>query len=108
MDGSGGGRKSVRQGADVYASSCSTTGKPFTTLSLTEDTGGKHTMQAKYFPDTDTLLLTFSHGDIVETYDLNEDVLVEVDKDGHVVSMTVEHAKQQTDVNEFSYQLATA
>lgn len=63
-------------------------------------------MKAKYFRDTDTLLLTFSDQDIVETYDLNEDVLVETDKDGHVVSMTVEHAKQQTDVNEFSYQLA--
>ena len=65
-------------------------------------------MQAKYFSDTDTLMLTFSNHDITETYDLNEDVLVEVDKDGHVVSMTVEHAKKQTDVNEFSYQLATA
>jgi len=65
-------------------------------------------MQAKYFSDTDTLLLTFSNHDITETYDLNEDVLVEVDKDGHVVSMTVEHAKKQTNVNEFSYQLATA
>jgi uncharacterized protein YuzE len=65
-------------------------------------------MQAKYFSDTDTLLLTFSKNDIIETYDLSEDVLVEVDKDGHVVSMTVEHAKNQTDVNEFSYQIATA
>jgi uncharacterized protein YuzE len=65
-------------------------------------------MQAKYFSDTDTLMLTFSKNDITETYDLNEDVLVEVDKDGHVVSMTVEHAKDQTDVNEFSYQFATA
>jgi len=65
-------------------------------------------MKAKYFSDTDTLMLTFSKNDITETYDLNEDVLVEVDKDGHVVSMTVEHAKDQTDVNEFSYQLATA
>ncbi|NCC62636.1 MAG: DUF2283 domain-containing protein [Verrucomicrobiae bacterium] len=65
-------------------------------------------MQAKYFSDTDTLLLTFSKNDITETYDLNEDVLVEIDKDGHVISMTVEHAKEQTDVNEFSYQLATA
>ena len=65
-------------------------------------------MQAKYFSDTDTLLVQFSSHDIAETYDLNEDVLVEVDKDGHVVSMTIEHAKQQTDVNEFSYQLATA
>ena len=65
-------------------------------------------MQAKYFSNTDTLMLTFSNHAITETYDLNEDVLVEVDKDGHVVSMTVEHAKKQTDVNEFSYQLATA
>ncbi len=63
-------------------------------------------MKAKYFQDTDTLLLTFSNHEIAETYDLNEDVLVETDKDGRVVSMTVEHAKQQTDVNEFSYQLA--
>jgi len=65
-------------------------------------------MKAKYFQDTDTLLLTFSEQDIVETYDLNEDVLVEIDKNGHVVSMTVEHARQQTDVNEFSYQLAAS
>ena len=65
-------------------------------------------MLAKYFSDTDTLLLQFSSNEINETYDLNEDVLVEVDKNGHVVSMTIEHAKQQTDVNQFSYQMATA
>lgn len=65
-------------------------------------------MQAKYFADTDTLLLQFSRNDIVDTYDINEDVLVELDSQGHVVSMTIEHARQQTDVNEFSYQLATA
>ena len=65
-------------------------------------------MQTKYFSDTDTLMLTFNNNDITETYDLNEDVLIEVDQLGHVVSMTVEHAKEQTDVNEFSYQLATA
>ncbi len=63
-------------------------------------------MKAKYFADTDTLLLTFSDQPVVETYDLNEDVLVETDKDGRVVSLTVEHAKQQTNVNEFSYQLS--
>ena len=63
-------------------------------------------MKAKYFPDTDSLLIQFSEIDVVETYDLNENVLVEVDKDGRVVSMTVEHAKEQMDINEFSYQLA--
>ncbi|HDP36180.1 MAG TPA: DUF2283 domain-containing protein [Candidatus Hydrogenedentes bacterium] len=58
-------------------------------------------MRAKYFSDTDTLLLTFNENEVVETYDLNENVLVAIDKDGHVVCVTVEHAQQQTDVNEF-------
>ena len=65
-------------------------------------------MKVKYFPDTDTLLVNFSDGKIVDTRDLNEDVLVELDDTGHVVSMTIEHAKKQTDVAEFSYQMATA
>ena len=64
-------------------------------------------MKVKYFPDTDTLLVNFSDGKIVDTKNLNEDVLVELDDAGHVVSMTIEHAKQQTDVAEFSYQMAT-
>jgi len=63
-------------------------------------------MQTKYFPDTDTLLLAFSKNEIVDSYDLNENVLVEVDAQGNVVSMTIEHAKQQTDVNEFTYERA--
>lgn len=63
-------------------------------------------MKVKYFPDTDTLLVNFSDKKIAETRDLNENVLVELDENGHLVSMTIEHAKQQMDVNEFSYQLA--
>jgi uncharacterized protein YuzE len=63
-------------------------------------------MKVKYFQDTDTLLVDFSDRKIAETRDLNENVLVELDEDGYVVSMTIEHAKQQTDVAEFSYQLA--
>ena len=64
-------------------------------------------MKVKYFPDTDTLLVNFSDKKITETRDLNENVLVELDEEGRVVSMTIEHAKQQTDVGEFSYQLAS-
>lgn len=63
-------------------------------------------MQIKFFPDTDTLLLLFSDSEIVETYDLNENILVEIDAMGNIVCMTVENAKQQTNVNEFSFQLA--
>jgi uncharacterized protein YuzE len=62
-------------------------------------------MQARYFADTDTLLLQFSEQTIADTYDLNEDILVEVDADGRLVRMTIEHARRQTDVNEFSFQL---
>jgi len=61
-------------------------------------------MQAKYFSDTDTLLLTFSDNDVVDTFDINEDVLVEVDDQGRVVSMTIEHAHRQTDVNAFTFE----
>jgi len=65
-------------------------------------------MKAKYFPDTDTVLLQFNDAEVAETYDLNENMLVEVDKQGRVVSMTVEHAKEQMDISEFTYQLAIA
>jgi uncharacterized protein YuzE len=63
-------------------------------------------MKIKSFPDTDTLLVTLSDNRIVETRDLDENVLFELDESGHVVSMTIEHAREQTDVSEFSYQLA--
>jgi uncharacterized protein YuzE len=53
------------------------------------------------------MLLQFSDAPVADTFDLNENVLVEVDKDGRVVSITIEHARDQMDVGEFSYQLAT-
>ncbi len=65
-------------------------------------------MKVRYFPDTDTLLVSFNDNKVADTRDLNENVLVELDEKGHVVSMTIEHARQQTDVAEFSYQLAAA
>ena len=60
-------------------------------------------MEIKYFPDTDTLLINFMDKGIVETRDLNENTLIELDKDGCLVSMTVEHAKQQANIDDFSY-----
>ncbi|MDT3740289.1 MAG: DUF2283 domain-containing protein [Candidatus Kapabacteria bacterium] len=66
-------------------------------------------MQIKYFQDTDTLLINFNNNKIFETKDINENILVELDGTGNVVSMTFEHAKSIADINDFSYQqLATA
>lgn len=61
-------------------------------------------MEIKYFPDTDTLLINFSNKEIVETRDVNENILIELDQEGDLVSMTIEHAKLQTDIDHFSFQ----
>jgi uncharacterized protein YuzE len=61
-------------------------------------------MQIKYFQDTDTLLFNFNDNKIAETKDISDNVLVELDGDGNVVSMTIEHAKTNTNINDFSIQ----
>ncbi len=60
-------------------------------------------MEIKYFQDTDTLLVNFMDNKIAETRDLNENTLIELDKDGNLVSMTIEHAKEQANMEDFSY-----
>ncbi|MCF7810244.1 DUF2283 domain-containing protein [bacterium] len=61
-------------------------------------------MKVKYFPDTDTALLEFSENEVRETKEINENIYVDIDKDGNLVSMTIEHAKANAGLREFSYQ----
>ena len=49
-------------------------------------------MKGKYFKDTDTALLEFSEASVEETREISEHVYVDLDKDGNLVSMTIEHA----------------
>ena len=49
-------------------------------------------MNVKYFKDTDTALLEFSDAEVNETREISEHVYVDLDKDGNLVSMTIEHA----------------
>ena len=49
-------------------------------------------MKIQYFKDTDTALLEFSSRPVDETKELSENVYVDLDKDGNLVSMTIEHA----------------
>ena len=60
-------------------------------------------MKVTYFEDTDTLLVYFNNNEIVETKDINENTLLELDANGKVVSMTIEHAKNQTEISSFSF-----
>ena len=56
-------------------------------------------MDIRYFQATDTLLVVFSDRQIAETRDVNEDVLIEFDADGKIVSVTIEHAGEHIDVS---------
>ncbi len=52
-------------------------------------------MHIKYFADTDTTLVEFSEKPPVETRELNENVYIDLDSEGRVVSLTIEHARQR-------------
>lgn len=64
-------------------------------------------MEIKYFNDTDTLLINFTDKEITETRDLDEDILIELDKNGKLASMTIEHASHRVDIENFSFQKIT-
>ena len=61
-------------------------------------------MKIKYFEETDTALLELGTGSVVETRELSEDIYLDMDVDGHIVSITIEHASQRGDLSEFSFQ----
>jgi uncharacterized protein YuzE len=50
-------------------------------------------MNVKYFRDTDTALLEFADNPIDETREISENVYVDLDKNGQLVRMTIEHAR---------------
>ncbi len=61
-------------------------------------------MKIKYFQDTDTLYIEFRPGDIVETHELDENTLVDVDREGRICALTLEHARQRADIDHWSFE----
>ncbi len=55
-------------------------------------------MKLKYFVDTDTLYIEFDGRGIVESKDLDEDTVLDIDGEGNVCAITLEHASERTDV----------
>ena len=51
-------------------------------------------MNIKYFKDTDTALLEFSDHQVEETREISEDIYIDLDRKGDLVSMTIEHARR--------------
>jgi len=60
-------------------------------------------MKIRYFPDTDTALVDFSNEPVSETREITENLYIDLDLKGNIVSMTIEHAKEQANITEISF-----
>lgn len=65
-------------------------------------------MKVRYFADTDTLLIEFRDAPVRETGDLDENTLLDLDDQGTICSITVEHASKRAGAPEFSYEQVVA
>ena len=61
-------------------------------------------MNIKYFSDTDTALVEFSDNKIEETQEISENIYIDLDSQGNIVNMTIEHAKKVAHLPDISYQ----
>lgn len=65
-------------------------------------------MKIKYFQDTDTLYIEFKSTVVSESRDLDENTLLDLDADGNVCGITVEHARERADIPQFSFEQVAA
>jgi len=54
-------------------------------------------MKIRYFQDTDTLYIEFRGAQVAETRDLDEDTLLDLDAEGNICGITVEHAQKRVE-----------
>ena len=65
-------------------------------------------MKVRYFAETDTLLIEFRDSPVAETRDLDENTILDVDAEGNICSITVEHASMRAGAPGFSYEQVAA
>jgi uncharacterized protein YuzE len=61
-------------------------------------------MKIRYFKKTNTLYIEFRKADIAESRDLDEDTIIDVDAEGKICAMTIEHARNRTDVPNLTFE----
>jgi len=61
-------------------------------------------MKIKHFTDTDTALVEFSDHQVAQTKEISENIYIDLDADGDLVNMTIEHASTQANIVELAYQ----
>ena len=65
-------------------------------------------MKIRYFEGTDTLYIELKAGVVADTRDLDENTLVEVDDNGQMLAITIEHAQTRAELPAFSYEQVAA
>ncbi len=65
-------------------------------------------MKIRYFADTDTLHIEFRDAPVAETRELDENTLLDVDAQGEICAITVEHASERAGIPQFSYEQISA
>ena len=65
-------------------------------------------MKVRYFADTDTLLIEFRDSPVIDTRDLDENTLLDVDARGNICSITIEQASERAGAPQFSYEQVAA
>jgi uncharacterized protein YuzE len=65
-------------------------------------------MKIKYFQDTDTLYVEFKDAEVAETRDLDESTLLDLDRDGNICAITIEHARDRADITQVTYEQVAA
>ena len=61
-------------------------------------------MKVKYFRDTDTLYIELCSSEVNETRDLDENTLLDLDGEGRLCAITIEHASNRMEIPSFSYE----
>jgi uncharacterized protein YuzE len=61
-------------------------------------------VKIQYFKDTDTLYIEFRPGNIVESRDLDENTVIDMDEAGQICAITMEHAGDRTGVPHITFE----
>jgi uncharacterized protein YuzE len=61
-------------------------------------------MKIQYFQHTDTLYIELRPVEVAESKDVDENTLLDLDAQGSICGITIEHARERADIPRFSFE----
>ena len=65
-------------------------------------------MKIKYFEDTDTVYIELRLVEVAESRELDENTILDVDQQGDLCGITIEHARDRAGIPAFSFEQISA